>query len=136
MTGEDNISDALENARREPHTKPLQAARARRLLASSLYRLGPLPLGIIGAVLISLFALLYLNEVGLASQARLRLQELATQQTQLQQQNQQLREQQGQLQSPAYIESQARRLGMVPEDPTKVHIIIIPGPSPQKSGHG
>ncbi len=107
--------------------KPLYMARLRRQLATSLFRLGPIPLGIIGAVIITLLALLYLNEVGLANQARLRLQQLANQQTQLQQQNQQLLSQQGYYQSPAYIEDQARRLGMQPEDPSNVPTIIIPG---------
>lgn len=126
MTGEDMINTADDVQGAHESVKPLQAARARRRLASSLYHLGPLPLGIAGAVLISLFALLYLNELGLATQASLRIQQLATQQTQLQQQNQLLREQQGMLQSPAYIENQAKHMGMVPEDPTKVPIIVIP----------
>jgi hypothetical protein len=107
--------------------KPLYMARLRRQLATSLFRLGPIPLGIIGAILITLLALLYLNEVSLANQARLRLQQLATQQTQLQQQNQQLLSQQGIYQSPAYIENQARHMGMEPEDPSHVPTIIIPG---------
>ncbi|HEY7347436.1 MAG TPA: hypothetical protein VH599_03890 [Ktedonobacterales bacterium] len=128
MTEGERISGAHDAQRVDEQTKPLQVARARRRLASSLFRLGPIPLGIIGAILISLLALLYLNEVGLATQARLRLQELANQQTQLQQQNQQLREQQGILQSPGYIVQQAIRMGMIPEDPARVHTIVIPGP--------
>lgn len=127
MTGEDAISDAYDAPQTPEPIKPLQMARIRRQLASSFFRLGPLPLGIIGVVLISALALLYLNEIGLASQARLRLQQLAAQQTNLQQQNQRLLEQQGVLQSPGYVENQARRMGMVPEDPGKVQIIVIPG---------
>jgi hypothetical protein len=126
---EDKISEALDASGAPAQVKPLQMARIRRQLASTLFRLRPIPLGILGALLISLFALLYLNEVNLANQARLHLQELATQQTQLQQQNQQLLEQQGLLQSPGYVENRARQLGMVPEDPTKVPTIIISGPS-------
>ncbi len=133
MTGENKISSTQHTGRAEPPVKPLQAARARRLLASSLYRLRPLPLAVVGAMLISLLALLYLNEVGLATQARLRLQELATQQTQLQQQNQRLLQQQGRLQSPAYIENQAKQMGMVPADPSQVQIILIPGSVPDNS---
>lgn len=127
MIGEDISSDADDDQQAREPVKPLQAARARRQLAFSLYRLGPIPLGLAGVILVSLLAVLYLNEIGLAAQARLRLQQLATQQLQLQQQNQQLRAQQGMLQSPGYIESQAKHLGMVPEDPTRVHIIVIPG---------
>jgi hypothetical protein len=127
VTGEDAISDAYDAQQASEPIKPLQMARIRRQLASSFFRLGPLPLGIIGVVLISALALLYLNEIGLASQARLRLQQLAAQQTNLQQQNQQLLEQQGVLQSPGYVENQARHMGMVPEDPGKVQIIVIPG---------
>jgi cell division protein FtsB len=127
MTGEDISSDAHDAQQAPGPAKPLQMARVRRRLAASFFRLGPIPLGIIGVVLISVLALLYLDEVGMASQARLRLQQLAAQQTQLQQQNQRLLEQQGVLQSPGYIENQARRMGMVPEDPGKVQIIVIPG---------
>ena len=106
--------------------KPLELARIRRQVASQLYRLGPIWVGLIAAVAISLLALLYLNEVSLAAQARLRLQQLAIQQTQLQQQNEQLQEEQGVLRSPDYVEKAARKLGMVPEDPSKVHTIMIP----------
>ena len=113
--------------------KPLQAARIRRRLADSLYRLGPLPLGIIGALLISLLALLYLNELGLATAANQHLQQLATTQAQLQQENQSLREQQGALQAPAYIEKRASQMGMVPEDPGTVHTIVIPDLYPNNS---
>jgi cell division protein FtsL len=125
VIGEDKISDADDLQHAAEPMKPLQMARIRRRLASSLYRLGPLPLGFLGAIIISLFALLYLNEIEAAVQARLSLQQLANQQTQLQQQNQQLREQQGILQSPAYIEAQAKHMGMIPEDPGKIHIIVI-----------
>ncbi len=127
MIDEETLGETPDAPRVPEHAKPLQMARLRRQVASSLFRLRPIPLGILGALLISLFALLYLNEVNLANQARLHLQQLATQQTQLQQQNQQLLEQQGMLQSPAYIEDRAKHLGMVPEDPTKVPTIIIPG---------
>lgn len=120
-------SDAGDAQQAREPIKPLQAARARRQLSLSLSRLGPIPLGLAGVILISLLAVLYLNEIGLAAQARLRLQQLATQQLQLQQQNQQLRAQQGMLQSPGYIESQAKHLGMVLGDPARVHIIVIPG---------
>ncbi|HEY7358989.1 MAG TPA: hypothetical protein VH590_21040 [Ktedonobacterales bacterium] len=127
MAGEDIGSDAYDAQPAPEPIKPLQMARIRRRLASSFFRLGPISLGIIGVVLISALALLYLNEIGLASQARLRLQQLAAQQTNLQQQNQQLLEQQGVLQSPGYVENQARHMGMVPEDPGNVQIIVIPG---------
>ena len=127
MIEKDTLSGAEDILSMPEQAKPLYMARIRRQLATSLFRLGPIPLGIIAAILITLLALLYLNEVGLANQARLRLQQLANQQTQLQQQNQQLLAQQGVLQSPAYIEDQAKRMGMVQEDPGNVPTIIIPG---------
>ena len=108
--------------------KPLQTARERRRLAATIYQLKPLQLGIIGAALISLLAVLYLNLIGLAIQANQRLQQLAAYQAQLQETNQQLRQQQGEMQSPGYIINHAKQMGMVPEDPTKVHIITISGP--------
>lgn len=122
-----------DNQPEDEQPKPLQAARIRRHLAESLYRLGPLPLGFIGVLLISLLALLYLNELGLATAANQRLQQLAATQAQLQQDNQYLREQQGSLQSPGYIEQRASQMGMVPEDPTTVHTIVIPTRTPDAS---
>ena len=122
---------AIQSEDQQP--KPLQAARMRRRLAESLYRLGPLPLGFIGALLISLLALLYLNELGLATAANQRLQQLAATQAQLQQENQYLREQQGSLQSPGSIEQRASQMGMVPEDPSTVHTIVIPNRSPDNT---
>ncbi|HEU5199653.1 MAG TPA: hypothetical protein VFU32_08445 [Ktedonobacterales bacterium] len=116
-----------QQAEHEP-AKPLQAARERRRLAAAIYQLKPLQLGIIGGVLISLLAVLYLNEVGLATQANQRLQQLAADQAQLQRTNQQLRQQQGTLQSPSYIINHAKQMGMVPEDPANVQIITITGP--------
>jgi cell division protein FtsL len=108
--------------------KPLQAARERRRLAAVIYQLKPLQLGIIGGALISLLAVLYLNEVGLATQANQRLQQLAANQAQLQRTNQRLRQQQGTLQSPGYIINHAKQMGMVPEDPANVQTITITGP--------
>ena len=116
-----------QQAELEP-AKPLQAARERRRLTATIYQLKPLQLGIIGVALISLLAVLYLNEVGLATQANQRLQQLAADQAQLQRNNQQLRQQQGTLQSPDYIVNRAKQMGMVPEDPTRVHTITISGP--------
>lgn len=127
------MSTLKDNQPEDEELKPLQAARIRRRLADTLYRLGPLHLGIIGALLISLLALLYLNELALATAANQRLQQLATTQAQLQQENQNLREQQGALQSPTYIEKRASQMGMVPEDPGTVHTIIIPDPYPNNS---
>ena len=127
MIGDEYSSDALDAPAAPEQAKPLQMARLRRQLASRFFHVGPPLLGLLAVVLISVVALLYLNEVSLASQARLRLQQLAAQQSQLQQQNEQLQYQQGVLQSPAYIEQQATHMGMVPEDPGKVHIIHIPG---------
>lgn len=124
------MSTLKGNQPEDEQPKPLQAARTRRRLAESLYRLGPLPLGFIGALLISLLALLYLNELGMATAANQRLQQLAANQAQLQQENQYLREQQGSLQSPGYIEQRASQMGMVPEDPTTVHTIVVPNRAP------
>lgn len=116
-----------QQAEHEP-AKPLQTAREQRRLAAAIYQLKPLQLGIIGGALISLLAVLYLNVVGMATQANQRLQQQAADQAQLQTTNQQLRKQQGELQSPSYIINHAKQMGMVPEDPAKVHTIIIPGP--------
>ncbi|HLV99737.1 MAG TPA: hypothetical protein VKT82_13790 [Ktedonobacterales bacterium] len=127
MIGDEHSNDTLDAPAAPEQAKPLHMARLRRQLAARFFHVGTPLLGLLAVVLISVVALLYLNEVSLASQARLRLQQLANQQTQLQQQNQQLQLQQGILQSPGYIEQQATHMGMIPEDPSKVHIIHIPG---------
>jgi cell division protein FtsL len=123
----DNLRRILQEPEQVP---PLRAARARRTFAASLYRLGPLSLGILGLVLISLLALLYLNLVALATKANQDLQDLSARQAQLQQQNQALQEQQGTLQSPAYIGQRASEMGMVPADPSTVQTIVLAPQAP------
>lgn len=119
----DNLTRILQE---REQVSPLQAARARRTFTASVYRLSPLSLGISSVVLISLLALLYLNLVALATKANQDLQNLSMRQAQLQQQNQGLRQQQGELQSPGYITQRARALGMVPADPSTVQTIVLP----------
>jgi cell division protein FtsL len=119
----DNLRRILQAREQVP---PLRAARARRMFAASLYRLGPLSLLIISAVLVSLLALLYLNLVALATRANQNLQNVAARQAQLQQEQQALRQQQGVLQSPGYIGQRASKMGMAPADPSTVQTIVLP----------
>ncbi len=127
----DNLRRILQEREQVP---PLRAARARRTFAASVYRLRPLSLGISSLVLISLLALLYLNLVALATKANQDLQHLSAQQAQLQQENQELRQQQGELQAPGFIAQRARALGMVPADPSTVQTIVLP-PQPSNTDH-
>ena len=124
---------------RTPHEDearaPLRGARARRQFTTALYRLGPLPLGVVSALLISILALLYLDLVAQATKANHSIQQLTAQQSQLEQENQQLRQQQGILQSPGYIERRASQMGMVPADPSTVQVIVIPGLEPENGSY-
>ena len=127
----------MDNLRRIQQARaqvpPLRAARARRTFATSLYRLGPLSLGMIGVALISLLALLYLNLLASATKANHDLQSISTQQAQLQQQNQALQQQQGELQSPGSIAQLASQMGMVLADPSTVQTIVLPPQVPDNS---
>jgi cell division protein FtsL len=77
-------------------------------------------------LLISLMAILYLSQLGQAVTTNQQLQDLRTQQTELQRQNQDLVNTIGQEQSPAYIIAQAKKRGMVPGNPQNVQVVPNP----------
>ena len=127
----------MDNLRRIQQTReqvpPLRAARARRTFAATLYRLGPLSLGMIGVALICLLALLYLNLLAMATKTNHDLQNVSAQQAQLQQQQQALQQQQGELQSPGTIARLASQMGMVLADPSTVQTVVLPPQIPDNS---
>jgi cell division protein FtsL len=77
-------------------------------------------------LLISLMAILYLSQLGQAVTTNQQLQDLRTQQTELQRQNQDLVNTIGQEQSPTYIIAQAKKRGMVPGNTQNVQVIPNP----------
>lgn len=118
------------SAPQEPVLQPSVAVRRRRQLHPFLFRMGPVALSITSVLLIGLMAVLYLSQVGQAVSANQQLQQLHYQQTKLQQQDQDLALVISQEQLPAYIATQAAKMGLVPSDPTKVQVLTVPGLQP------
>ncbi len=106
--------------------RPILAARRRRQLYPFLFHMGPVALCICSVLLIGLMAVLYLSQVGQAVSANETLLQLHTQEAVLQRQNQDLVDSIAQEQSPAYIAAQAKRMGLVPVDPTAVQVVVVP----------
>jgi cell division protein FtsB len=89
-------------------SEPSLTARALAALRTRL------ALALFGVLLIGLLAVLYLNEVAAVAVANSRLQALHADQTRLQRQDAQLHAKLGTVTSPAYIDQQARALGLAP----------------------
>ena len=102
-------------------------ARFRRQLSPAFARRGPLAPILGGLALIALLALVYLGQVSAVTAANQRLQTLQAEQASLQRQDQQVHEQLGIVRSPAYIEHQARAMGLVPAPDGAAVVVTIPG---------
>jgi cell division protein FtsB len=105
--------------------KPIMAARRRRQLYPFFFSMGPVPLSIISVLLIGLMAVLYLSLLGQAVTANAKIQAMHNEQSVLQRQNEDLVNTIAQEQSPAYIATQAKKMGLVPSDPSTVQIIVV-----------
>lgn len=100
---------------------PLVPWRTRALAALR----SPLALALFGVLMIGLLAVLYLNEVAGVAAANDRLRALNAEQTRLARQDALLREQLAEYTSPAYIDRQARAMGLAPAPPGSALIIAI-----------
>jgi cell division protein FtsL len=121
----------------ERRTKPILAAkRRRRQLYPFFFRMGPVALSITSVLLIGLMAVLYLNQLGQAITANQAVQDLRMQQAELQRENQDVLKIIAYEQSPEYIASEAKILGLVPANPQLVQVLVIDHlrPIPQE-GH-
>jgi cell division protein FtsL len=105
--------------------KPIVAAKRRRQLYPFFFSMGPVALSICSVLLIGLMAVLYLTQVGQAVSANQQIQDYHNQQAALQRQNQDLAVTIAQEQSPAYIAAKAQAMGLVPEDPKLVRVIVV-----------
>lgn len=105
--------------------KPIVAAKRRRQLYPFFFSMGPVALSICSVLLIGLMAVLYLTQVGQAETANQRIQSYHDQQAVLQRQNQDLAATIAQEQSPGYIAAKAQAMGLVPEDPNAVKVIVV-----------
>jgi cell division protein FtsL len=105
--------------------KPIVAAKRRRHLYPFFFSMGPVALSICSVLLIGLMAVLYLTQVGQAETANQQIQDYHDQQGVLQRQNQDLAATIAQEQSPTYIAGKAQAMGLVPEDPNAVKVIVV-----------
>ena len=110
---------------REARTKPIMAAKGRRQLYPFFFHMGPVALSITSVLLIGLMAVLYLNQSGQAIAANQAIQDVRAQQAELQRQNQDVLNEVAREQSPEYIASGAKKLGLVPADPKSVQVVTI-----------
>nr|HET6902440.1 septum formation initiator family protein [Ktedonobacteraceae bacterium] len=119
-----NRISASQSKQAEP-PKPILAAKRRRQLYPFLFSMGPVALCICSVFLIGLMAVLYLSQLGQAVSANQQLQDLHTEQATLQRQNQDLVNTIAQEQSPDYITTKAKAMGLVQPDPKTVQVLIV-----------
>ena len=119
-----NRISASQSNQAEP-PKPILAAKRRRQLYPFLFSMGPVALCICSVFLIGLMAVLYLSQLGQAVSANQQLQDLHSEQATLQRQNQDLVNVIAQEQSPGYIATKAKAMGLVQPDPKTVQVLIV-----------
>lgn len=105
--------------------QPILAAKRRRQLHPFFFRMGPVALCMTSVLLIGLMAILYLSQVGQAVGMNQKLQDIQTEQSVLQRQDQDLANTISQEQSPSYIAVHAKQMGLVPADPNAVQVIVV-----------
>ena len=120
VSGENGASTAQEQ-----QAPSILAAKRRRHLHPFFFHMGPVALSVTSVLLIGLMAVLYLSQVGQAVSDNQKLQHIQAQQSDLQRQNQDLTDTISTEQSPAYIASMARKMGLVPTDPNTIQIIKV-----------
>jgi len=81
-------------------------------------------------------AILYLSQLRQAVTVNQQLQDLRSQQSALQRQNNDLVNTISSEQSPAYIAAQAGAQGLIPVSPQNVQIIVVPNVKTQQNGDG
>jgi hypothetical protein len=99
----------------------------RHQLGPAFARRGPLAPILGSLALVTLLALVYLGQVSAVTSANQRLQALQAEQATLQRQDQQVHVQLGVVRSPAYIDRQARAMGLVPAPEGAAVVITVPG---------
>ena len=121
------------------HGVQLNKMEVRRSIAASkrnwqrrpfFFHMGPVALSITSVLLIGLMAVLYLGQVGQVAVANQQLQDIRREQATLQRENQDLSQTIAIERSPDYITAQAKRMGLLPENPGHVKMLQIPGLQP------
>lgn len=116
-------SRSVTARRRQTTPQPVLAVRQRRQLQPFFFSMGPVALSITSVLLIGLMALLYISQVGQAVGINHTLQDVRTEQSSLQRQNQDMTSTIAQEQSPGYIATKARQMGLTPLDPKSLWIL-------------
>lgn len=115
-----------ENSTAQEQQAPsILAAKRRRHLHPFFFHMGPVALSVTSVLLIGLMAVFYLSQVGQAVSDNQKLQHIQAQQSDLQRQNQDLTDTISTEQSPAYIASMAKKMGLVPTDPNTIQVIKV-----------
>jgi cell division protein FtsL len=110
--------------------QPVLATKRRRQFYPFFIHMGPVALCITSVLLIGLMAVLYLSQQGQAVSVNQQIQNIRAQQADLQRQNQDLTYTIAQERSPANIAAKATKQGLVPADPGKVQIVVVPNLRP------
>jgi cell division protein FtsL len=125
MSRQNNRQNSLhQNGGIRQSARFIQAVR-RRQLPPFLFRMGPVTLSICSVLLISFMAILYVSQLGQAVTTNQQIQDMHTQQTVLQRQNNDLVNTVSQEQSPAYIAARAAAMGLVPVEQQNSRVVII-----------
>lgn len=127
-----NGQSTSRNGSRQTHRAPRStggglAGRSQPGLTPLFLRIGPVALCLCSVLLISLMAILYLSQLGQVVATNQQIQDLRSQQAALQRENNDLVNTIAQEQSPAYIATRAKKMGLVPADPQRVLVLAIQG---------
>ena len=116
----------LQQRRGRGSSRQSWLAHSRRRFPLLFSRIGPVTLSICSVLLISLMAILYLCQQGLAVTTNQQIQDLHNQQAALQRQNTDLVNQIATEQSPGYIAAYATRTGLAPAHTQNVQVANNP----------
>ena len=124
VSGTKQVSDG-NNAAQEQQAPSILAAKRRRHLHPFFFHMGPVALTVTSVLLIGLMAVFYLSQVGQAVSDNQKLQRIQAQQSNLQRQDQDLTATISTEQSPTYIASMAKKMGLAPTDPGTIQFIKV-----------
>jgi cell division protein FtsL len=107
-----------------------------RRLYPFFFHMGPVALCITSVLLIGLMAILYLSQVGQTVSANQQMEDIHSQQSVIQRQDQDLVDTIAQERSPSYIARNARKQGLVPVDPKDIQTVVVPHLQPIPTQQG
>lgn len=118
-----NLRKIRTSSARQVASGPLFAIRLHPRLRPFFFTMGPAALSITCVCLVALMAVLYLSQMGQAIATNRRIQDVRTEQSTLQRENQDMSSAIAHLRSPGYIAEQAEKMGLEPVDPEAIWIV-------------